>query len=323
MKLSFQDPTYPQSEYLLESVVESSLEATTGGGAFAFASTGGVKLLLEDGTFQKFLSRSAFDLVVGVDAVTNIPALNRLNACMVKHPNLSVRVFLSDTKNGLFHPKFCWFRSPKNSIFLVGSGNLTVGGLRGNREAFSISKVDTRNSRQPHEAWSSWIAMNEERLLAPCHPDVLRRAEKNRGTEFGRRFKNEPIIEDIAGKIIVGTPQIGNAVLLAEIPKSGNRWNQANFDLETFQNYFGATPGHTQRIILTSINDEGKPGEEEIRPSVAVSSHNFRFELEAASGLAYPLKVVQSVCLFVLQRGHSGIGFSCQEQSPTALQTPS
>ena len=51
-----------------------------------------------------------------------------------------------------------------------------------------------------------------------------------------------------------------DAVLIAEIPKSGDRWNQANFDLETFRNYFGAIPGHTQRIILTHIDSEGRVG---------------------------------------------------------------
>ncbi len=43
-------------------------------------------------------------------------------------------------------------------------------------------------------------------------------------------------------------------VLIAEIPRSGNRWKQANFDIDTFQNFFGATPGdNSQRILLRNI----------------------------------------------------------------------
>ena len=82
----------------------------------------------------------------------------------------------------------------------------------------------------------------------------------------------------------------GSAVLIAEIPKSGNRWKQANFDKSTFEHYFGATCGENgeYRILLKNVNDDGTMDETEIRPSVSVSSQNYRFELEAASDLEYP-----------------------------------
>lgn len=298
MNLCIQDPAWAQSEYLLERLIEASSEATSGGGAFAFASTGGVKLLLEDESFARFLSRSPFNLIVGVDAVTNVAALERLKVCTEKHRRLTVRVFLSDAQGGIFHPKLCWFRASKHTVFLVGSGNLTPGGLRGNCEGFTLTKLGHQQRRQPHEAWSSWLDVNEQRLFAPDHPGVLERACLNRGAEFPLQSRNEAIIEASTGGVLVGTPRSGDAVLIAEIPKSGNRWNQANFDLETFQNYFGATPGQTQRIILTHINNAGEAGPEEVRPSVAVSSHNFRFELEAASGLRYPQQG-RPICVFV------------------------
>lgn len=81
-----------------------------------------------------------------------------------------------------------------------------------------------------------------------------------------------------------------SAVLIAEIPKSGNRWKQANFDKGTFEHYFGATCGENgeYRILLKNVNDDGTMDETEIRPSVSVSSQNYRFELEAASDLDYP-----------------------------------
>lgn len=81
-----------------------------------------------------------------------------------------------------------------------------------------------------------------------------------------------------------------SAVLIAEIPKSGNRWKQANFDKNTFEHYFGATCGENgeYRILLKNVNDDGTMDETEIRPSVSVSSQNYRFELEAASDLEYP-----------------------------------
>ena len=79
-------------------------------------------------------------------------------------------------------------------------------------------------------------------------------------------------------------------ILVAEIPRSGNRWKQVNFDKETFENYFGATCGENgeYRILLRNVGESGELGETEVRPSVSVSSHNYRFELEAAAGIEYP-----------------------------------
>ena len=91
-----------------------------------------------------------------------------------------------------------------------------------------------------------------------------------------------------------------SAVLIAEIPKSGNRWKQANFDKDTFENYFGATCGENgeYRVLLKNVNDDGTMGETEIRPSVSVSSQNYRFELEAASDLDYPNGNERPIAIF-------------------------
>ena len=81
-----------------------------------------------------------------------------------------------------------------------------------------------------------------------------------------------------------------SSVLVAEIPRSGNRWKQVNFSKEIFENFFGATCGENgvYRVLLKSINSSGIMGETEVRPSVSVSSHNYRFELDAATGIDYP-----------------------------------
>lgn len=81
-----------------------------------------------------------------------------------------------------------------------------------------------------------------------------------------------------------------NSVLVAQIPRSDNRWSQANFNKDTFEQFFGATAGYNgnHRILLRSVNRRGKIQHIEVRPSVSVSSQNYRFELEAAKGLNYP-----------------------------------
>lgn len=74
--------------------------------------------------------------------------------------------------------------------------------------------------------------------------------------------------------------RIDSAVLIAEIPKSGDRWKQANFSQDVFENFFGAKKGdNSYKIKLTNIKKDGSLGEVTERQSVTVSSDNYRFEL--------------------------------------------
>lgn len=75
-----------------------------------------------------------------------------------------------------------------------------------------------------------------------------------------------------------------------------------NFDKTSFKNYFGATPGGasgTYRIMLKNVNSVGVLSETETRPSVSVKSHNWRFEINAAKGLAYPTGGNRPYVIFV------------------------
>lgn len=90
----------------------------------------------------------------------------------------------------------------------------------------------------------------------------------------------------------VWTVSLTDRVLVAEVPKASARWKQINFDKASFQNFFGATAGGvagTYRILLKNVDSAGVLGATETRPSVSVASHNWRFEIAAASGLPYPI----------------------------------
>jgi len=287
-----QDPEWSESRYLLEEVIAASKNALSGVGAFAFASAGGINLLFQDHDFVKFLSRAPFDLVIGIDGITDSKALDRLLELTNIHQNLKPRVFLGSVSGTIFHPKMCWFRHSSRGICLVGSGNLTPGGLRGNYEAFSVASISRAELLLSEELWKAWTSFHSPKLLPLDHPDVRRKAKENE--KKGRRLtaqQREVLIEAEDGTISVGRPKgKSTEVLIAEIPKSGSRWNQANFDMSTFKSFFGATPGQTQRVILTHIDPNGTPGTQEVRPSVSVKSHNYRFELEAGANLDYPSK---------------------------------
>ena len=125
----FQDPADPGAPTLLEHVLSATQAARGGGGAFAWASTAGVELLLEDPLFTGFLGRGPFDLVIGVDAITDPTTLTRLASLAGSHAQLEVSAFLHGRSGALFHPKVCWFVRESGGVALAGSGNLTVGGL--------------------------------------------------------------------------------------------------------------------------------------------------------------------------------------------------
>lgn len=288
--ICIQDPEWPDSRYLLEEILVAAKGASSGIGAFAFASAAGINLLLKDSAFVKFLSKAPFELIVGIDAITDTGALDALSANVALHRNLTTRVFFGSLPGSTFHPKMCWFRQSSRGTCLVGSGNLTSGGLRGNYEAFSVSTLSRNEMRKSDELWQSWLLFHASKLLPLDDPKVRKKAKENANNNRSlAKVQRDILVEGRNGSLSVGRPKSSGAeVLIAEIPRSGPRWNQANFDLHTFNTYFGATPGKTQRIILTHIDPHGIQGPQEVRPSVSVKSHNYRFELNAAANLDYP-----------------------------------
>jgi hypothetical protein len=285
-----QDPQWPDSAYLLEEILTACERASSGACAFAFASAGGVNLLLGDAQFSKFITDRQFEVIVGVDAVTDTDALDALVAKVAVHPKLKVWVFLGLKSGSIFHPKICWFRQSSGGVCLIGSGNLTPGGLRGNCESFSVLRFAPMQMREFDRMWASWAKFHVSELLALNDPRVRQKAADNaRRQRLLPKQESDILLEHEKGKVVVGpAPRKNATVLIAEIPRGGGRWNQANFDLGTFRGFFGASPGRTQRIFLTHVDILGHFGSQEIRPSVAVKSHNYRFELDAASGLEYP-----------------------------------
>src|ERR1700736_5180570 len=132
MTLHIQDPIATDSLCLLRALTDACSDATRGGAAFAFVSVDGIKLLFANRAFARFSQRHPFEVVVGVDRITNVAALCALEELTNQLPNLSVEVFLHNRSGAVFHPKLCWFRTNEGGNLITGSGNLTAGGLRDN-----------------------------------------------------------------------------------------------------------------------------------------------------------------------------------------------
>jgi len=292
--LVLQDPTNEQSTYLLESLLDAFRSANKVAGAFAFASAAGVRLLTEDGAFREVARNHCVDLVIGIDAVTNVRALDSLLDAASGYPRFSVRAFLNPRPGALFHPKFCWCRTCTGCQLITGSGNLTEGGLLGNWEAYSLENLAQDESSSVEALWNSWTTQHHRSLLPLDNPEVRERASQN--TVLAPEGDLPTLVAPPSmAPASEGEPSAAQffpnqaVVLVAEIPRSGNRWQQANFDLDNYLNFFGAQVGTQRLVIFRHVNGDGTMADyERNRPSVEVRSRNFRFELAAASGVPYP-----------------------------------
>ena len=318
MTLRIQDPLFEESYLLHETLLNEASRSKSGAGVFAFASREGINLLFGDAAFSDFLSSGSFTLIVGLDSITNRAAIRELKKLEAAYrPNLVVKAFISSLPGSTFHPKFTWFEQEDSAVAIVGSGNLTYGGLRNNREAYFVSELTPGSFEELKSYWEKWLTANLSNLRPIDDDEVMRLAEENGRHKPWKRPPREP--RPHVGDPVLPTKFIGaglNAddydsiqdehdleesitywlidhetdILLAEIPKSGDRWKQANFSKEIFTNYFGATcfGSGPYRILLRNVGEDGTLGALERRQSVSVSSNNWRFELEAAAGLDYP-----------------------------------
>ncbi len=309
--LYIQDPYFSQSYTLHEALIKSCASSIVGCGAYAFASKSGVDILFKDKEFDALLERGKYSIIVGIDSITNLACLEALNKIKEVRPNLDIKAFFHTNPNTLFHPKISYFKNEQGGgSLIVGSGNLTIGGLRRNREIFGLIDMNKEEIGRIEADWLSWLHESKNNLKEIDDELVINKAKEN---EYIRKLQTSLIVrkkvdkppkESTEDNIITEVTTIDeevvaieegwqyyadNEVLLAEIPQSGDRWKQANFDKDTFSNFFGATPGNNnQRILLRYLNEDGSLAPTEIRQSVSVKSQNYRFELDAASGLDYP-----------------------------------
>ena len=114
------------------------------------------------------------------------------------------------------------------------------------------------------------------------------------------KIKQVETIKD-ATKEVEKSIKIGNAVLIAEIPKAGSRWKQANFSQNVFENFFGAKKGdNSYKVKLTNIKKDGTLGEVVESQSVTVKSKNYRFELRCdETNQPYPSGDDRPIGLFI------------------------
>ena len=341
MQFCIQDPSYKNSKYIHETLLSECIGGCSGAGMYAFATKDGIELFMEDENFKKFIQKSTFLLIVGMDDITNVRAIETLKELQSKYgKNLKVKAYIHNSRKSTFHPKLSWFKKDNGGVLILGSGNLTQQGLRQNREAFTVTECDEEAMDKVVKEWNQWLQHSEPFLFDISEDIVMERAKQNitklkavyevQKTTSGKSsvasysalaelFKNQPkdkkfdkrkdesevkttklvqdkvkvdyVIEDeIDVDLEYWYTDLESEVLLAEIPKNGSRMSQVNFDKKSFEEFFGATCGEngSYRILFRNVNVDGSLEKIEVRQSVSVESHNYRFELDAAKGVVYP-----------------------------------
>lgn len=271
--------------YLLEAISHAARDATHGGAIFAFATANGIRALLDSKGVDRLVRGGSFELVVGVDAVTDGRALDALSSTSARHPGFVARVLVHD-ESVLFHPKLSWFRGGASLTLVIGSGNLTIRGLRENWEAFATIVLRDAAADEVERQLAAWHLEHAALLHAPDSPAARASAARNTGRERDLKHPRRQDGRTGAEEAVAGSAE----VLVAETPRSGGRPSQVNFDKHHYERFFGAQAGSGRYVILRAVAPDGSVGEEEVRPSSRRRSRNFSFELAAWYGHVPPVR---------------------------------
>lgn len=295
IKFCIQDPTYIETTYLYEAIVEAAADAVAWRGVYAFASRDGVNHLIEDQVIGEFIRGGGqVDLLVGLDAVTNRPTLERLQELERSNQTFRPRVFWNET-NALFHPKLSDFRyGTGERKLIIGSGNLTPGGLMGNYESYTIIASEYGEEFDA-SALDEFLERHADEIRS-IDDEALERAVQNLVRPIrGARRTEEKVIR-MPGRLTRKSrarraPQSTafDRILIAQVPRAGGRWAQVHFNTNVVRYYFRILDRRTQRVYLTQVLEGGARADVEVRPCVfSEVNKNHKIEIGGAKGREYP-----------------------------------
>ncbi|WP_141213248.1 phospholipase D family protein [Janthinobacterium sp. PC23-8] len=298
----------PGTTKLLEAIDDAAADATAGGGVFAFASRGGIDAFFSRPNIARMLRRrQRFQLIVGVDAITNAEALLCLSEKVAQYNGiLSANVFFHENPASTFHPKFSWFQQGSSLRLVTGSGNLTKRGLGqlavaagappGNWEAFSIQTMLDGEATSAMADINAWLAGQLEAgtLCSLDDERVRERAMANGRMRFASttprvRIPAQPAealdaieVAPVDG-ITFSTPEI----LVREIPK--NRSGQADLGKTVLTEFFGYE-GSEKKVFVQFVSLDNIPKPVEPILLFVNQSKNYRLELHEIAALDYDLR---------------------------------
>ena len=179
---------------------------------------------------------------------------------------------------------------------IVGSGNLTPGGLRQHFEAFSVTRSDAGETLDL-TSWDGFLHEHDADIRR-IDRSALERAGQN-VVRASRRLRDvEPDAEpglggnDATGDRLVDIePAVGDAdrFLIAQVPRAGERWHQIHFNRDVIERFFRVQAGTAQRVFLLECRHDGTLAEQEVRPCVySDANQNPKIEVASHPGEPYP-----------------------------------
>ena len=323
-----QDPTCSETTYLYEAVVGAFVDAVSWRGIYAFATRDNVDRLMEDPVVEEFIGRGGQACVlVGIDAITNKPTLERLVELERENEFFRPRVFRNETGR-LFHPKISDFTyADGRRTLIVGSGNLTPGGLTNNFEDYAV--VEAERGEEIDVSQLDEFLERHADDIRPIDVEAMETAKRNlfRSVGGGRPNDGKSVRKPRRRKAAVSeraveteTADVLDRILIAKVPKAGGRWPQAHFSERVVREYFRISDYDTQRVYLTHVGPDGTRSDVEARPCVySRSNKNHRIEIAAARGREYPdapplllfrgrgLRIFDYMLLFPGERGYQSL----------------
>jgi len=287
VRFDIQDPFYPDTAYHYEAILEAAGGAKLWKGIYAFASKAGVNQLIEDTIFKDFIKEGGeIELLVGLDAVTNKPTLERLQELEAQTSAFRPRVFWNETAS-LFHPKLSYFEYADGRYTLVvGSGNLTPGGLESNYEGYTVISASEKDQIDI-TALDSFLIRHQDQIRK-IDDEAIERAAKNLfrssgGTKKKKKSKKKAAVKKYSNL------QASERVLVSQVPRAGGRWAQVHFNVDVIRDFFRIRDYEKQRVFLNHVNNDGAMSDTEVRPCVySQSNKNHKIEIGAAKGMGYP-----------------------------------
>lgn len=286
MSLTLQVPG--DGNTLHAALVAAATGATGGFAAFAFATSTGIDTAFAEPAVRNLVGTGHFQLVVGLDAITDTAAVTALKTAKAALPLASISLFYNPKGGVLYHPKTMFFKRQPGGRCLTGSGNLTLGGLRNNWEAFWRADVSSADAAALEGQWAKWVDVHKDNLLPAEDARVTAQAALNAKT----RARIQKAVKETDTEVLAALEEEAadaaslNPFLIAEVSK--NRPGQADIGINTYQDFFGATVGKPREVYFYQVRPDGSLAPPEHRRPVAVSSSNYRFEVDALRGLQHP-----------------------------------
>jgi hypothetical protein len=186
----------------------------------AFATGSGVEAL--EPFFDIFLADgNSIEVVIGIDRNgTNREAVARFFALQESYlGQFSCHVFRAPSNIGIFHPKLYLHRSLTSVSAIVGSANLTLGGLGNNFESLFVYRdIPVRSMEVTHlmDVWNTYAAPK-----MPLKTGFLRKLTRTYVRELVRTLPKSSIIE--GDRTSKGVKAVWASVSRVKLPRSNER----------------------------------------------------------------------------------------------------